>query len=118
VASSRRELILWEQFADPYEYQASRFRSDEAHAAKPNSGVTASIVGEDDLIGRQRHSEAVREEDEGAWRAVTDNWKRRRPVLFPQKECRCGEIDEQRNVFHVSVARNTLVPRDGGIDEH
>jgi hypothetical protein len=37
--------------------------------------------------------------------------------LFPQKEGRRREIDEQRNVFHVPPARRHLVLRYGGIDE-
>ena len=103
MTASRRELLLWEQFANPYEHQASLFRSDEPHPAKPHSGVTAGIVGEDDLIGRQRHFEAAREEDEGAWRAVADNRKRRNPVLFAQEGRRRREVDEQRNVLPLTV---------------
>ena len=76
MTTSRRELILGEQFTDPNEREVSLFRSDEPHPAKPNAGVTAGIVGEDDLIGRQRHSEAVREKDEGARWAVSDNRER------------------------------------------
>jgi len=94
VTTSRRELILWEQFTNPYEHQVSVFRSDEPHPAKPNSGATAGVVGEDDLIGRQRHSEAVREKDEGARWAVSDNRKRRSPVLLPEERRRRGEVDE------------------------
>jgi hypothetical protein len=117
VTTSRRELILREQFANPYEHQASLFQSDEPHPAKLNSGVTAGIVGEDDLIGRQRHSEAVREENEGAWRPVSDNRKRRNSVSFSQEGRRCREVDEQRNVFHLRLCLQTLIPRHSGIDE-
>ena len=94
MTTSRRELTLWEQFTNPYEDQASLFRSDEPHPAKANSGVTVGIVGEDDLIGRQRHSEAVRKEDEGARWAVSDNRKRRSPVLLPAEGRRRGAFDE------------------------
>ena len=97
MTTSRRELILSEQLSNPHEHQASLFQSDEPHPAKPHSGVTAGIVGENDLIGRQRHPEAGREEDEGAGWAVSDNRKRRSPVLFPQKSRRRREVDEQRN---------------------
>jgi hypothetical protein len=117
VTPSRRELILREQLSNPYEQQASLFQSDKPHPAKPNSGVTAGIVGEDDLIGRQRHPEAVREEYEGAWRPVTDNRKRRHSVWFPQERRRRREVDEQRNVFQLQACLQTLIPRYGGIDE-
>ena len=85
VTASRRELILREQFANPHKHQASICRSDEPHPAKSNSGVAVGIVGEDDLIGRQRHFDTVREENEGAWWAVSDDRKRRNAVLL-QKE--------------------------------
>jgi hypothetical protein len=65
VAASRRELILWVDFANPREDQASLFGPDELHAAEPNPGVAPGIVGEDNLIGRQRYSEAVRKEVPG-----------------------------------------------------
>ena len=117
MTPSRRELILRKQFSNPDEHQATLLQSDELHPTKSDLCVTTGIVGEDDLIGRQGDSEAVREEDEGAWRPVPDNRKRRRPVRFPQKEGRRREIDEQRNVFHVPTARRHLVLRYGGIDE-
>jgi len=109
--------MLREQFANPYEHQASIFQSDEPHPAKPNPGVTPGIVGEDDLIGRQRDPEAVREEYEGAWRPVSDNRKRRNPVLFQQEGRRRREVDEQRNVLQLPPCPQTLVPRYGSIDE-
>jgi hypothetical protein len=56
--------------------------------------MTAGIVGEDDLIGRQRHAEAVRKEDERTWGAISDDRKRRRPVLFPQQGRRRRKVDE------------------------
>ena len=103
MTTSRRELILWDQFTNPYEHQASLFRSHEPHPTKANSGVTAGIVGEDNLIGRQRHSEVIREEDEGAWRAVSNNRKCRYPVWLPEEGRRRREVDEQRNVFHLAL---------------
>jgi hypothetical protein len=39
---------------------------DELHPAKPDSSVTAGVIGEDDLVRRQRHPEPVREEHERA----------------------------------------------------
>jgi hypothetical protein len=95
VTTIRRELILRKQLANSDEHQSSPFESDEPHPAKPHSDMTAGIVGEDDLIGRQRHSETVREEDKGAWRTVSENRQRRRPVLFPQKGRRRCKVDEQ-----------------------
>ena len=94
MTASRRELILREQVANPYKYQASIFRPDEPHPAKSNSGVAVGIVGEDDLIGRKRHSETVREEDEGAWWAVSDDRKRRIAILLQKEGPRLGELDE------------------------
>ena len=73
MTAIRRELILWDQFTNPYEHQASHFRSHEPHPTKTNSDVTGRIVGKDNLIGRQRHSEAIWEEHEGAWRAIPNN---------------------------------------------
>ena len=83
MTPSRRELILWEQVANPDKHQVPLFQSDEPHPAKPHSGVTVGIVGEDDLIGWQRHSEAVREENECAWRPVSDNRERGQSIVFP-----------------------------------
>jgi len=94
VTASRRELILSVQFANPYEHEASIFGTDEPHPSKSNSGVAVGIVGEDDLIGRQRHSETVREEDEGAWWAVSDDRKRRNAVLLQEEGRWLGELDE------------------------
>ena len=101
--------MLREEFANPYEHQASLFQSDEPHPAKPNPGVTPGIVGENDLIGRQRDSEAVREEHEGAWRPVSDNRKRRNPVLFQQERRRGREVDEQRNVLQLPPCPQTVI---------
>ena len=117
MTPSRRELILWKQFANPDGHQLSVLPPDELHPTEFDAGMTAGVVGEDDLIGRQRHSEAVREENEGAWRPVSDNWKRRNSVSFPQEGRRCREVDEQRNVFHLPPCLQTLIPRHSGIDE-
>ena len=65
--------------------------------------MTAGIVGEDNLIGRQRHSEAIWEKDEGAWRAVSNNRKCRCPVWLPEEGRRRYEVDEQRTVFHLGM---------------
>lgn len=103
MTASGRELILWEQLENPHEHQLSLFRSDELHPAKPNSSVTAGVIGEDDLVRRQRHSEAVREEHERARWTVSDNPKRRDPVVLPKDRRRCREGDEQRNVVHSAL---------------
>ena len=66
MTPSRRELILRKQFSNPDEHQATLLQSDELHPTKPDLCVTTGIVGEDDLIGRQRHFDAVREEDKSA----------------------------------------------------
>ena len=94
MTASRRELILRVQFANPYEHEAPIFGSDEPHPAKSNSHVAVGIVGEDDLIGRQRQPETVREEDEGTWWAVSDDRKRRNAALLQKKGRWLGELDE------------------------
>ena len=84
VTTIRRELFLWEQFANPDEHQVSLLRSDELHPAKAYSSVTDRIIGEDDLIRRQRYPEAVRENHERARWTVSDNGQRRDPVLLTE----------------------------------
>jgi hypothetical protein len=64
------------------------------------------IVGEDNLISRQRHSEAMWEMDEGARRTVSNNRKYRCPVWFPVEGRRHDEVDEQRTVFHLMLCRH------------
>src|SRR5688572_22404289 len=103
VTTSRRQLIFWEQLANPHEHQVSLFRSDELHPAKPDSRVTAGVIGEDDLVRRQRHPEALREEHERARRTVTDNPKHRNPVAFPDDRRGSREVDEQGNVVHSAL---------------
>lgn len=105
VTASGRELILGKQFTNPDKRQPSLFQSDELHPAKPDPGMAAAIVREDDLIGRERHSEAVREEDECARRTVADNRKRGGAVPFREQGSRRGEVDEQRDVGHVELWR-------------
>jgi hypothetical protein len=53
----------------------SLFRADELHPAKPDSSVTVGVVGEDDLVRRQRHPKAIREDHERARRTVSNNPK-------------------------------------------
>ena len=119
MTPSGRELILWEQLANPHEHQVSLFESDELHPAKPNSSVTAGVIGEDDLVRRQRHPEAAREEHERARWTISDNPQRRDPVVLPEDRRRRREVDEQRNVVHSALAptRARLVARYGRIDE-
>ena len=64
MTTSRRELIFREQFANPYEHQVSLFQSNKPHPAKSHTDMTVAIVGGHNLVGRQRHSQAVREEHE------------------------------------------------------
>jgi hypothetical protein len=111
VTASRRELIFRKQLPNPHEQQAAFFRADEPHPAKADSGVAARIVGEDDLVGRQRHSKAVWKQHEDAWRAVPDNRKRGRPVLLPEERGRSHERDEQRCVFHMRFGRARAIVR-------
>jgi len=104
VTPSRRELSLREQFPNPHEHQLSFFRSHELHPAESHPGVAAAIVGKDDLIGRQRHSEAIRKDHERARRAVSDDAKRRRPVALPQENRGRGKFDEERDVLQPTDA--------------
>jgi translation initiation factor 1 len=75
VTASGGELILWVQLANPQEYQLAPFQSDELHPAKPDSGVAARVIGIDDLVGRQRHPEALGEDHECPRWTVADNRK-------------------------------------------
>jgi len=115
VTAGRRELIFRKQLPNPHEQQAALFRADEPHSAKADSGVAAGIVGEDDLVGRQRHSKAVWKQHEGAWRAVPDNRKRGSPVLLPDERGRSHERNEQRNVFQMSFGRARAIIRARGV---
>lgn len=99
MTAIRRQPILREQFTNPYEHQPPLFHSDQPHTAKSDPGVTAGVIGEDNLIGWQGHPEAVREDDESPGRAVADNRKRRSPIFLPVKGGRRGEVDEQRDIF-------------------
>jgi len=69
------ELILREEFPNPDEQQLRSFQSDELHPAKADARVTARVVCEDDLVGRQRNPEAVGEEHKRAGWTVSDNPK-------------------------------------------
>src|SRR5688572_20045041 len=110
VTTSRRQLIFWEQLANPHEHQVSLFRSDELHPAKPDSSVTAGVIGEDDLVRRQRHPEAVRKEHERARWTVPDNPNHRDPVGLAENRRGCGEVDEQRNVVHWALQSGVGCP--------
>jgi hypothetical protein len=96
VTPSGRQLILWEHLANSDEHEVLLCGSDEVHPTEPNAGVTASIVGGDDLIRRQRHPEAVRKEHERARRAVSDDPERRCPIDFAEDRRRRNEVDQQR----------------------
>jgi len=100
VTTSGRKLIRWEHLANSHEHELSLFRSDELHPAESDASVTAGVIGEDDLVRRQRHPEAVGEEHECAWWAVPNNRKRRDPVALPEDRRGRREVDEQRNVVH------------------
>ena len=97
MTPSRRKLIFGQQFADAEEHQLSALQSDELHPAEPDTDMPSGFVGEDDLIGRQRHAEAVWEQHERAGRSVSDDWERRCPVRFPQQSRRRGEVDQEWN---------------------
>lgn len=71
VTAGWRELILWEQLANAHEFQPPVFEADEPHPAKPHPDVAVRLFCEYDLIGWQRHPEAVRKEHECAWRPIS-----------------------------------------------
>jgi hypothetical protein len=104
VTAGGRELIFREQLTKPHEDQPLPFQPDEPHPAKFHSSVTARVVGENDLIGRQRHPKTTRKDDEGARRTVADDWKRRGPVLLSQQSRRRGKIDEDVEVRQLTDA--------------
>ena len=90
-----RELILWEQFAEASEHQALLFESDKSHPTKSNPRMTAGIVREHDLIGRERHFQTVREKHERAWWAVSKDRKRRYAIALDEEGGWRHEVDEQ-----------------------
>ena len=94
------ELILREEFLNPDEHQLCPFQSHEVHPAKADARVTARVVCEDDLVGRQRNAEAVGEEHKRTGWTVSDNSKIRDPVGLPDDRRGRHEVDEQRNVVH------------------
>ena len=100
VTSGGGELLLWEQLANSREYQVFPFQSHELHPAEADSSVTAGVVGEDDLVRRQRHPKPVREEHKCTGGTVSENWERRDAVELPDNRRRRREVDEQRNVVH------------------
>ena len=95
MTASGRELILWEQFANPYERQASLLQSDEPHPAKPNSSVTAGIVGDDDLIRGQRHSQAAWKNDKRARRPIPNDRELRDEFPFAIEGGMRRELNQQ-----------------------
>ena len=95
VAAIGRELILGDQLANPHEHQAPLFVADELHPAKPDAGMTGSVIGVDDLIGRQRHSETVGKNHERTGWAVADDRQLRDPIRLGEDRRRRRKGDEQ-----------------------
>ena len=113
MTASRRELMFRKQFTNPDEDQESFLPSDERHPAELDSGVTAGVVGEDDLIGRQRHLVAAGEKDEGPWWTISEYRKRR--IRFCSRSTELGAAKSissgmRLNLQHYSTCRFRRVP--------
>ena len=100
VTARRRELILRQELTNSHERQASFLQTDQLHPSESNPHVSIGVIREDDLVGWQRHAQSVWEHDERAWRAVSDDWKRRRTIPFTQERRGRCEGDEQWDVRH------------------
>ena len=104
MAAIGRELVFRKQFPNAEENQPLFFQPNELHPAKADACVAAGVIGGNYLIGRERNSEAVREDHECARWAVSHDGKRRRPVVLPQEKRWGDEVDEERDVPHVTDA--------------
>jgi hypothetical protein len=84
VTAGWRELFLREEFPNPDEHEMDPLQPYELHTAKADARVAVGVVGEDDLVSRQRHSELViGEEYERPRGTISDNPKPRDPILLP-----------------------------------
>src|SRR4029453_3283600 len=75
--------------------------TDKPHPAKPNSSVTAGIVGDDDLIRGQRHSQAAWKNDKRARRPIPNDRELRDEFPFAIEGGMRRELNQQGDVFHV-----------------
>lgn len=98
MTARRRQLLLRQHLADSEKHELLVLQPHELHPTEADSRAAAVVIGEDDLIGRQRHSEAIRKDHERARRAVPDDAKRRWPVALPQENRGRGKLDEERDV--------------------
>lgn len=103
-----RELILGKQIANPHEHEVSFFQSDELHPAKSDSRTTAGVIGKNDLVRRQRHSEPVWEVHERARWTVADDPKHRDSVALLHDRRGRHEVDEQGKVVQ---GEGSIYPR-------
>lgn len=72
-ATLRRKQLLWLKIVDSVEDQVAVLDSLEAHSTEANAGPAARVIGEDDLIGWQRHLPAVREDNKRPWWTVLND---------------------------------------------
>ena len=75
-----REEFLGLEIANPQEDQLAAFRSLKPHSAETHLGGAIAIFSEDNLIGWQRHSRSVFEDDGRARETVLKNRQRRREL--------------------------------------
>ena len=78
------------------EDQTTVLQSDEPHSTESDTHAIVALIGEHDLVRRERHSQAVREHHERTRGTVADYRELRRPVCFSKEGRRCGEFDDQR----------------------
>ena len=77
------------------------FHSTETHPAKTYASAATAIVGKDDLVSRQGHLHASREDNQRARGTVLHNWQLPGDVTFPVNASTTNESNEQgEGVIH------------------
>jgi hypothetical protein len=112
VAAIGRELIVWEEFPNSREHEPPVFYPSETHSSKTDADPAVAFVSEDNLIRRQRHAEAVREDNERTGRAVADDGKRGGPIAFAQEGSRRAELDQEWKHLGVPGSTSSAGPTD------
>lgn len=78
---------------DAEERERAVLEADEAHAAETDVGGAVVVVRVHDLIGGQRNTAAVREDDERTWRTVLQDRE-------PTDDERLADHARSRNEVH------------------
>jgi hypothetical protein len=72
--------LLRDELSDPPKHELLIVDTHEAHPAEFDVRVTIHILGDNDLVSGQRHTQPILEEDERARRSIADDWQIGRPV--------------------------------------